>query len=327
MSREGSALPACPTTERSCAGGLQGRWLEPVAASALAMDGGYFTPANMPHGMVDLTGDGQLFVAIMRDLHCLDVDMPALSCHVAAVPLDVEVHKELRWDDLHFTGHLRRGDISFLPAGIAARTSYSGRYSEALHIFLRPSFLESLRDEEWERTPVTLCTRAILFRDAWLTELAARIRDEIVNERPGGRLMTQSLTTAFATSLVRMLNQADARPTLTIKSDSDAHRHFRRAIEFMHAHLDSDIGLSDLAEAAGCTVARLKFAFREHTGEPPYQHLLRIRVERARHLLIHSGSTIAEIAAECGFNGQSHFTNAFARMIGCTPAKWRRQHQ
>lgn len=283
----------------------------------------------MPHGIVDLAGDGQLSVAIMRDMPSVDVELPAMSCHTVAVPLDVEVHKELRWDDLRFTGQLRRGDISLLPAGLASRTCYSGRYGEALHVFLRPSFLDSLRHEEWERSlgPPSDLVHAMLFRDPWLTELASRIRDEIIHDRPGGRLIAESLATAFAASLARILAEADARPIPTIKSDSAAHRHVRRAIEYMHAHFDSDIGLTDLAEAAGCTVARLKFAFREHIGEPPYQHLLGIRVERARHLLAHSPAGIAAIAAECGFNGQSHFTTAFARVTGCTPAKWRRQHQ
>jgi hypothetical protein len=56
----------------------------------------------------------------------------------------------------------------------------------------------------------------------------------------------------------------------------------------------------------------------------PHRWLLERRVDRAKELLRHS-SPIAEIALECGFSDQSHFTRVFTNLMGVPPGVWRRQ--
>jgi AraC family transcriptional regulator len=36
---------------------------------------------------------------------------------------------------------------------------------------------------------------------------------------------------------------------------------------------------------------------------------------------------LAEIALDCGFSEQSHFTRTFTRMVGTSPGEWRRQRR
>lgn len=48
------------------------------------------------------------------------------------------------------------------------------------------------------------------------------------------------------------------------------------------------------------------------------------RCELAKELLRSSPLSLAEIALACGFADQSHFTRAFARLVGMTPGAWRR---
>ena len=54
------------------------------------------------------------------------------------------------------------------------------------------------------------------------------------------------------------------------------------------------------------------------------QWLLGQRIDRAKDLLLNSRLPIDEIAHNCGFADQSHFTRAFLRAIGDTPGAWRR---
>ena len=298
----------------------------PAEIAALALERGYWNAASLPYGHTDLLGDGDCLIGLVRDLPSADAEFPAITHHALSVPLDVEVYKRFAWDDLTFSGQLRRGDISIIPAGLPSRIQHRGRYSEALHVFVRPAYLQHLAATECalgENDARVLPT--VLFRDTWLTELANRIRDEIVGQRPGGRLVAESLATAFFIGLIRLLAGNDGRAIEPIKSDSRAHGHVRRATEYMHSNLDRDIGLSELAASAGCSLERLKQAFREHVGEPPYRYLLRMRIEKARHLLVAGDDPISSVAALCGFNNQAHFTTAFARIVGMPPAKWRRQ--
>jgi AraC-like DNA-binding protein len=93
------------------------------------------------------------------------------------------------------------------------------------------------------------------------------------------------------------------------------------------ASIAKQVSLSELA--AACRLSRSHFAraFKATTGLAPHQWLMTERVKLARLLLASTARTIAEIADECGFADQSHFSRVFARFLGCTPGRWRGQRQ
>ena len=97
----------------------------------------------------------------------------------------------------------------------------------------------------------------------------------------------------------------------------------RRVEEYVKAHFDRGIGLSDLANVAG--LSRMHFAaqFRIATGYRPREYLLHHRVEYAKSLLSDTDTPLVEIALAVGFCTQAHFSTVFKRATGETPARWR----
>jgi AraC family transcriptional regulator len=97
-----------------------------------------------------------------------------------------------------------------------------------------------------------------------------------------------------------------------------------RARDYVLAHLDGDLGLDVLAREAG--LSQLVFAqrFTAQYGETPYKFVIRQRVDHARRLLAESDLPIAEVALRAGFCSQSHLSDVFKRMVGETPASFRR---
>lgn len=79
--------------------------------------------------------------------------------------------------------------------------------------------------------------------------------------------------------------------------------------------------------AQGCRLSRSYFvrAFRNTVGIAPYTWFLNERIARARTLLARTQLSLAEIALECGFSDQSHFTNTFVRHVGMAPGRWRKR--
>ena len=75
-----------------------------------------------------------------------------------------------------------------------------------------------------------------------------------------------------------------------------------------------------------CGLSRSYFieAFRETTGQTPYQWVQAQRLARAQALLVQPGLSLAAIALACGFADQSHFTRVFTRHMGMPPGTWRR---
>jgi AraC family transcriptional regulator len=99
-----------------------------------------------------------------------------------------------------------------------------------------------------------------------------------------------------------------------------------RAKEFLVAHCADDLSLVDVARACGLSRGHFTRAFRVATGLTPHQWLQRYRIDKAKDQLLNRALAIADIAVECGFADQSHLTRVFSRLVGDSPAAWRRRN-
>ncbi|MEO0931778.1 MAG: helix-turn-helix transcriptional regulator [Pseudomonadota bacterium] len=92
----------------------------------------------------------------------------------------------------------------------------------------------------------------------------------------------------------------------------------------MDAHIDRPLTNERLARLLNMPEATFARMFKATTQLAPYQFVLNRRVERARHLLLTTTWPIAQVAYECGFSSQSHFTTTFKARVGITPNALRR---
>jgi AraC-like DNA-binding protein len=113
------------------------------------------------------------------------------------------------------------------------------------------------------------------------------------------------------------------RPSRSPLSPHDD-RALRRACDYLGDRSERNVGLDELAAAAGIGKFRLIRLFRERTGLPPHALLVAHRVRNARRLL-EAGETIAATAAATGFADQSHLHRHFQRSLGVTPAEYQRR--
>jgi AraC-like DNA-binding protein len=100
-------------------------------------------------------------------------------------------------------------------------------------------------------------------------------------------------------------------------------RAIRLAREFIDAHLDKQVRLADIADAANLPPYRLFRAFERAMGMSPhgYQRQARIRLAVG---LIRRGLGLGEIAMAAGFADQAHLTRSFRQTMGITPGAYRR---
>lgn len=100
-----------------------------------------------------------------------------------------------------------------------------------------------------------------------------------------------------------------------------------RAHRFVEEHLAEDLSLRRLAAACALSPRQLGALFHARTGRTPMAWLRERRVARAAELLLSDALPIEAVAERCGFVNRHHFTRIFARLIGCGPATYRRQHR
>jgi AraC family transcriptional regulator len=99
----------------------------------------------------------------------------------------------------------------------------------------------------------------------------------------------------------------------------------RRVTEFIGANLARAIRIEELAAVTQLSTGHFRHAFRCSMSEPPYAYVLRRRMEHAQELMLLTDKPLSQIALDCGFTDQPHLTRLFRRIVGVTPAAWRRQ--
>lgn len=98
----------------------------------------------------------------------------------------------------------------------------------------------------------------------------------------------------------------------------------RQAIDYIHRHYKSPIGLVEVAEAVGLNHAYLSFLFKQEMGIGFSNYLLECRMESSKELLKNTSYKIKEVAEAAGFNDYHYFSKAFKKLNGCSPAEFRK---
>ena len=98
-----------------------------------------------------------------------------------------------------------------------------------------------------------------------------------------------------------------------------------RAKEFILEHQSEDLSLGQVAKAVNASTFYFCKLFKRITGINFTDYLSRVRIEKAKNLLLNPSLRISEIAFEVGFQSLTHFNRVFKRIIGQSPTQYRAQ--
>ncbi len=84
----------------------------------------------------------------------------------------------------------------------------------------------------------------------------------------------------------------------------------------MHAHMQENLRLADLAEVAKLTKYHFVRMYRQTSGLTPMRDLRRIRIEEARRLLVSTHLPLKAIAARVGIRDEYQLSRALKRHLG-----------
>jgi AraC-like DNA-binding protein len=96
------------------------------------------------------------------------------------------------------------------------------------------------------------------------------------------------------------------------------------ALHFMHEEFGRSPTLDEISAKAHLSPFHFHRRFTDLVGQTPKHFLLACQIHKAKDLLVERKKELSEIAKECGFAHQSHFTSRFKQATGLTPTRWRR---
>jgi AraC family transcriptional regulator len=194
-----------------------------------------------------------------------------------------------------------------------ALTEHTDEYGEGVNLFfnveIRARFLETLIVEDvpsvvppmlcGARTAIFACGLYHNFLKETFSELAA---ESVVAEMMGD---------------ICGMRQVEERTTP---------RWLVRAIDYLHANCSRNLSLIEVAREAGVHPVHLSRVFRARFDTTMGALINHLRVQRACRILSKDENSLCDIASDCGFSDQSHFSRVFKAMLGITPARFRHHH-
>lgn len=213
---------------------------------------------------------------------------------------------------------LEPGSFVLVPAGMPIAWTFD--YLDVQVVTLSPAFVQRVRCEVGMHEPADLDVADRGERDDVVAAAANGLAAEVRDQGSRGSLFVDTVGRVLAQHVLRRYGRrASARPRPV-----RAQQAVLRAVEYISDCFDSDVRLEDVARAARLSPCHLVTVFREATGQPPHQFLIRTRVEHAKAALRAQRNTppLAELSARLGFCDQSHFVRHFKRLTGVTPSAW-----
>lgn len=218
------------------------------------------------------------------------------------------------------------GTIWFCPTGVQEEDIVVSQWHDALHIYVPPARFAELSDA---RGGAAHRPEAVPYIGGLYDERIRRLGSGLLRhlEAPGaaGAVLLDTVSLELTACIVDGYSADGHHSAANDGRHRLDDRRLRRVFDYMTAHLEDDVGLDDLAEAACFSPFHFIRAFAETMGMPPHRYLSRLRLERAKSLLSLGTMPIAEIAVACCFSSQSSFTRAFGRATGLTPLAYRQQ--
>lgn len=154
-------------------------------------------------------------------------------------------------------------------------------------------------------------------------DMMLRIRSELPAFSPRARL---ALVTYLKVLLILLVNQyaSYAGTVDTFQRQQRALDRLRPLFRYLGGNCRNVIQVQGAARICGMSESYFMSFFKRVTGLSFMEYLNHYRIERAQALLANTDDSIASISQEMGFCDQSYFGVVFRRVVGMTPATYRR---
>lgn len=245
--------------------------------------------------------------------------------HVICINAGIDVHLQQSIDGKNEVGESTIGDIGIYPAHLWQSFEWAQDVS-FLQLYLSPLQLNEIASELYGKDEVELLPQA-LPADPMIEQIAIELKTLIQSPQAGSKLYVDALTNTLATHLVYKYTSHQL-PTqqLTTKSPAGqlSRQQLKQITRYIDEHLAEELRLAELAGLIMLSPFHFSRLFKRSTGLSPHQYHLHCRILRAKQLIKDKQLPLAQVAQIVGFSSQSHLNYHFKRMVGQTPAAYRR---
>ncbi|WP_440875710.1 AraC family transcriptional regulator N-terminal domain-containing protein [Thalassotalea sp. PLHSN55] len=121
-----------------------------------------------------------------------------------------------------------------------------------------------------------------------------------------------------------VLQGQHAAPLFALVAHNTHLSKMERVLKHLHIHYENSIDVEQLASMANMSSSTFHRVFKQVTASSPIQYIKKIRLNRARELLLDQGLKVKQAAAQVGYESPTQFSREFSRYFGQTPSELHR---
>jgi AraC family transcriptional regulator len=233
--------------------------------------------------------------------------------------VDHPIRYEVEADGVLHTRQLDNDVVSITPPGFTVKGRRFDQYELTAIILDRLAMAEIARASTGLDFPEIIPQFAIV--DPLIRSIGMRLDAELTAEQPCPRIYADSLAAALAAHVFTKYT----KPVSAEMQRLGLNRaQLRRVIEFINENIHKDLPLESLAVVANMSKFHFAKSFRHAMGIAPHQYVVKVRVEKARKLLLkEDAASLAEIARLVGYSSLTSFSAQFMKFVGVTPSHYR----
>ena len=228
----------------------------------------------------------------------------------------------------HSIYKLSKGDLIIIPPGDIHRSTFHGKIPVE-------RFVLSFREEElnWIRSLIgdeivskSLKTGVISIPSKRRDYIEALL-NKLLFESEGQDILSPAFIQAGLLELLLFMIRCQQYENNVYKEIDVDNQLMQEIATYIYEHYDKKITLDDMAERFHISRSYLSKKFKQATGFGFKEYLVNVRIKNACRLLLETNHSITDIAFECGFNDSNYFGDAFRRIKGIAPNKYRRNKE
>ena len=242
--------------------------------------------------------------------------------HHIILNLKDEPHCLENWrDGEHRDFIYHQNEIIVTPAGIESGWKWHVK-TKCIIITLNPAKFERFAQIE---LGILLSTQQLKdlpqFLDEDITQSGVQLK-EALHCSLGSQVMFESYARIFLTKLILKYGLQKDEYNF---SKSFTARDYKQVLDYITVNYGKNILLEDMAAEANLSPSHFSRLFKQTIGQSPYQFLMSYRIEQAKKMLDNPRKLLVDIAMNCGFADQAHFSHVFKKIEGLTPKQYRQK--
>ena len=154
------------------------------------------------------------------------------------------------------------------------------------------------------------------------TECCEEILDEGAKDEIGKELVLKALSLKLIALFLKERYGGDliSKSQLNFKSNNKT-QIVQTIVNYIDENYMEDISLDSISKNMYLSSVYISKLFKEKTGESPINHLIKVRLAKAKEMLETTNNSIKSVAEMVGYNDAYYFSKLFKKYYGCSPSK------